>query len=51
MPFRRRPTGRKVHPIAEVRRRIAPRVPREAGGFIFAVRGRAVGAALFSSHP
>ena len=33
--------------LAEVRRRIAPEVPREAAGFIFVVRGRAVGAELF----
>ncbi len=33
--------------VAEVRRRIIPEVPREAVGFIFVARGRAVGAELF----
>ncbi len=36
--------GRK---LAEVRRHLAPDVPREAVGFLFVVRGRAVGAELF----
>ncbi len=40
-------SGEVERQLAEVRRSIVPDVPREAVGFIFVARGRAVGAELF----